>query len=294
MRTRPFFISLCGLGGLSASRFKVSLNRFELSGFVMFESAYAKIAEASERIDGLSEFIRERPPFRYMLETNTNTCERSTFAKQDKAVITAAAVKIGGVMHELRSAIDHGYWEVVSPFATTPREKKAIQFPFSETATRLDEAMANRLAPRVGADFVREIKGLKPYGDAGGNELLYFIHQANGADKHRFLTPVADYKSISSPMIRRQVPDFPPILTNVGFSGGFRDITWSSPPGFISPPTLPGLPAPTKFEQEIDIPIDVVLYVRPPEVLRPAIPMLHALVDVTKGVLKTMEPFAPS
>lgn len=259
----------------------------------MFKSAYLKAREAAKRIDELYVLIRETPPFTYVVETNTQTRQRATFAKRNEAVADDISVKLGGIFHELRSAIDHAYWEIVSPFATTPKEERAIQFPFSVTAHRLDEAISNRLGPRVGPEFVDAIKRLRPHGEPGGNELLYLIHEVNGTDKHRTLTPLGDYTRLSGEMVRRQIPDFPVGLHNISFAGCQRDIVWSLPHGVRIRPKVPGLPEPTKHEEELDVPVDVVFRVGANGNLRPVIPTLYALVDVAKKTIKVMEPFAP-
>lgn len=252
----------------------------------MGDSAAVKIKRASKHIDELNELLREKRPFTYAVETNTQTGERSTFAKKNKAVIDECVAISADAVHNLRSALDHAYWDIVSPFAASEREQRAVQFPFSETSARLEEAIKNRLAHRVSDRFLKALLGLKPYGEAGGNELLYLLHEVDLIDKHKVLPPVGDYTKLSSDMIRRQLPDFPAYIHMGGghFAQNRRDIGWRVPVTSLATMDL-GLPVPPTtfmFHKELDIPVDIIVSVGSSRTLRPMIPTLNKLVDITK------------
>ncbi len=209
----------------------------------MFKSAYLKIDRATEHVTQLNELFRKNRPFSYVLETNTKTGERATFSKENKPVIDRTALICAEAIHSLRVALDHAYWEIVSPFASSPKERRAVQFPFCERADRLNKTVKNRLANRVSQRFFNAIISLKPYGETGGNKLLYLIDRMDGAEKHRFSTPMADYTRLSSESIRHQVPDFPAVIGDVTVSQFTRDVVWRVSSidrrqiGFIKPPT---------------------------------------------------------
>jgi hypothetical protein len=211
----------------------------------MPDGADLKIERAAKHVDELNELFREKRPFSYVLETNTQTGERATFAKKNETVIADAANIAADIVHNLRTSLDQAYWQIVSRVVVTPREQRAIQFPFSETAARLDEAVKNRLANRVSPAFFQCLIDLKPHGEAGGNELLYLIHSLDAVDKHRFPIPMGNYARISSAMIRQQVPDFPASIINVGFGQNRRDVAWRLPPRQIDRSTLGRILAPT-------------------------------------------------
>ena len=257
----------------------------------MARSAYHRIDRATEHIAELNEMFRKERPFRYVLETNVETGERSTRGKKNTAVVERAATLVGDIAHNLRSSLDHTYWDIVSPFATTPRERKAVQFPFSETADRLDMAVKNRLANRVSERFFDAIVALQPHAENSGNRLLYLIDRLNVSDKHRAPTPMGNYKRINSDILRRQIPDFPEIdLVEVGFGAlNGSDIAWRSTRiehntlGNIVPPSL------NRYEKELDVPVEIVFVITEPDFVGPVIPTLNKLVDVAKETIAIMK-----
>lgn len=255
---------------------------------LMFESASLKIDRTTEHISELTELIREQHPFSYVVETNTQTSERATFAKKNKTVVDRAALICGEIVHGLRAALDHAYWEIVSPLAETPSEQKIIQFPFCEFANKLDETLRLRLAHKVSQHFFDAILSCKPYAEQGGNEHLYLIHRMDIIDKHRLLIPTGDYTRLTSDIIRRQVPDFPSGLIDCGFGQNRRDVVWRSGSikhldiGFASPPTT------HIFEKKLDVPVEMVFVVNDPEYTGPVIPTLNKLVRVTKKTITCM------
>jgi hypothetical protein len=249
----------------------------------MSDGALLKIDRATKHISELSELFEKERPFTYVVETNTNTRRRSTFAKENKSVINRAALMCGDSIHNIRSALDHAYWSVVSPFATNDRERRSVQFPFSESAARLDESIKNRLANRASDTFFKALLALKPHGEAGGNELLYLIHRLDVVDKHMLLIPTADYKRITSFIIQKQVPDFPSGMFYGGFGQNGRDVEWP-----MSPTQPIPIGALAVFEQELDVPVDVVFQTTETGDVRHVVPTLHQLVDVAKKTIHIM------
>ena len=73
----------------------------------MTDSAILKVDRAAKHVVDLNELFRKNRPFAYVIQTNTQTGERSTFAKHDETVINQAAVICGDVVHNLRTALDH-------------------------------------------------------------------------------------------------------------------------------------------------------------------------------------------
>ncbi|MBS3650808.1 hypothetical protein KEU06_19535 [Pseudaminobacter sp. 19-2017] len=252
-----------------------------------------KVDRASKGVRDLNELFRERRPFGYFVETNTKTCKRATFAKKNKTVVNEAAIMCGEIIHNLRSALDHVYWEIVSPFASTERERKKVQFPFCEEAGRLQKTVEDRLADRVSPKFFKAIMDLKPHGEPGGNELLYLIDKLDILDKHRLLIPTGDYTRISEQLLRAQVPDFPQDLSIdcVIFGSNQRDIMWGVPRHVLARIDLGGIRPPTlnQFEKELDVPVDIVFEIGGDGTPRPVIPTLHALVNVTAKTIKIIK-----
>jgi hypothetical protein len=73
----------------------------------MADSAFLKIDRAAKHIEELNELVHQTRPFGYIIETNTETGQRSAFPTKNEAVIDAMALIIGDVVHNLRSALDH-------------------------------------------------------------------------------------------------------------------------------------------------------------------------------------------
>ena len=65
----------------------------------------------------LNKLFREKRPFTYVLETNTKTGQKATFARRNEIVANDAAIIIGDVIHNLRASIDYAYWEATNAFA---------------------------------------------------------------------------------------------------------------------------------------------------------------------------------
>lgn len=254
----------------------------------MTDSALSKIDRAAKHIDELNEVLSEKRPFRYVVETDAHASQRSILAKRNPAVISEVTNVAADIVHNLRTALDHAYWEIVSPFAKTKREEKNVQFPFSETAARLEEAVKNRYANRVSASFFQALMDLKPHGEPGGNELLYLVHKLDAVDKHKFPIPTADYKTMLASDIRAQVPDFPTAFTGtIGCGGNGRDVLWGY--GYWIPQDWIGkaLPdTPHIFEKEIDVPVEIVLRVLFDYQPAPLVPTLYKLADVTRDTIE--------
>lgn len=245
----------------------------------MADSSLAKIDRATKHIDELNELLRKNRAFSYIAETNEKTGECATYAERNEAVISDATTIAGDAIQNMRAALDHAYWEIVSPFAASARDRKNVQFPFSETAARLDEAAKHRLADRVSVAFFQAVLALRPHGEPGGNELLYAVHEFGAVDRHRSPTPVGEYKKISGEMLRRQIPHFPSGIMSGGFGNNYRDVVWNIQP-------LAFLKGEFVFKRELDVPVDIVLSIGPTKDLRPMVPTLYAMRDKAKEAIQ--------
>lgn len=119
----------------------------------MSDSSAVKLNRASKRIEELNTFLREQRPFAYVVQTDVITGERATFAKKNEAIADEAAAIAGDAVHNIRTALDHAYWDIVRPFAQGSRQERAVQFPFSDKAADLEKAIKNRLAHQVSDRF---------------------------------------------------------------------------------------------------------------------------------------------
>jgi hypothetical protein len=258
-----------------------------------FHSAELKLGNASKHVRDINELLEKSPPFSYVLETDTQSRQRSTFARKNEAVIDAIGLLCGDAAHNLRSALDHAYNEIVLPFAKTDGERKAVQFPFCDGPNRLAEAVKNRLAHRVSTSFFDKICSFKPHGEPSGAKLLYLVDKMNIPDKHRTLTPIGDYKRISGNILQRQVPDFPFRAFTGSFGNCYRDVVWHYQ-GSIDIETLGSLRPPFTcvFEKKLDVPVDVIFEIAEANYRGPLVSTFHQMINVIRTVIDEMRPFA--
>jgi hypothetical protein len=93
---------------------------------------------------------------------------------------------IGDAIHNLRAALDHATYEMITLAGTVP--SKWVRFPFRDTKDELKAALNGSDIRIGGAWFVDLIvDNIKPY--KGGDDLLCALHELDIVDKHRLLIP---------------------------------------------------------------------------------------------------------
>lgn len=254
----------------------------------MFESAYLKVERAAEHVAQLSKTIRDEKPFTYILRTDCHAGKRVTLAKKNEPIVAKCAIIAGDAVHNLRSALDHAYHEVVDPFCTTDGHRKACQFPFSKTAAGLEEAIKQRLAHLAGDWLLQSLMALKPHSEPGGDEMLCLIHDLDIMDKHRLLIPAGEYKQITFAMLRTQVLDLP----NIGGMGGFGnnrsgDIAWPLHKNVYAL-IKDAIPPSGILEQELNVPVQIVFNVGSGQTQREFVQTLNLMIDATKVAIEAM------
>jgi hypothetical protein len=136
------------------------------------DSASLKLSRAEEQINEVIALIKQ-PTLRLFTEVDYDNGRGVYFANIDTKLTTRSIVIFGEIYHNLRSALDNAYWEIIAPLASSDKERRKIQFPFSENAIGFNRILADKLTNRKGADFVNVLKGLRPYGGDDGNRPLY-------------------------------------------------------------------------------------------------------------------------
>lgn len=272
-------------GLLSAHAYYINIRLW--SG-MEFRSAKSKIARARELTDEVYVLLAKNPPYSYCLETDISSGKRATFAKLNEEALDKVVIRCGEILHNLRSALDHAYWEAVSPHIDDSSKHGAIQFPFAKDKSKLDAAIKSRLAHKVSNDFYLAIEGLKPHAGDGGNTLLNLVHEINIVDKHKFPTPVGDFTRISSEQICKQVPDFPMGMVNCVFGQNFRDVAWSV--RFFDVKNIGELTPKSDsiFHKEIDVPIELMFSIKQPLFHAPVIDTLQKMTNEIERILNVM------
>ncbi len=99
---------------------------------------------------------------------------------------------IGDAVHNLRTALDHVAWEIVTKAGGVPT--RWLSFPILETPEKVVAALNGEIKV-AGADIVDSILNtIQPY--KGGNNALWSLHQIDLVDKHRILVPTVSVTSL--------------------------------------------------------------------------------------------------
>jgi hypothetical protein len=249
------------------------------------DSASLKIKRAEQHLGELLKLFKLKKPFRYYVETNFKSGQRATFAKRDETVANDAAIIIGDIFHNLRSAIDHAYWDCTNAFAKSEGEKRNIQFPVTSTEEALVKSILPGLPSRVSDEFCKALAELKPYRESG-DTMLCAIHDLNVLDKHKLLIPTGNFTRITSTILQKQIPDFPSGMTDCGAGNCHRDVAWNVKPMTWTQRRKAKIPVSNTVEKELDVPVDIVL--NDIDSLRPALEVLQELINTAKNTIESL------
>ena len=227
----------------------------------MRDSADLKIDRAQEHINELEQLLNNQRPFRYMVTTNLRNSTREGSTIEDNALVTRISLLLSDTVHNLRTALDHAYWEIVSPFAHTEAERRRIQFPYCESAARMEDELKSRLADRVSNSFFNALKALPIFGEAGGNQYLSYIHRIDMIDKHRRLIPTAQATQMTRAILDDFLPDFP-VMPGIQVTMISTIVKWGISAKTPNDIGIPTPKAPHVCEKIIDFPFEIVI--RPP------------------------------
>jgi hypothetical protein len=263
----------------------------------MGDSALLKLQRAGRHIAELSALVSKTRPFPLVLKTDIQTGQRTLGCKKNEAVADIIALLCGDAIHNLRSALDHAYWEIVSPHCSAG-ELRDVQFPFSSKAERLDKAIQRRKGHCAGTGFYCAVRNLKPYGDLGGNLLLFLIHEMDVTDKHKLLLPAVDESTHTFEWLETIDPDIP----WKGWRGSSvtlsdqADVSWTNKT--VTPDQLGVRVGEHLFERVLDVEVSVVFPITLHEniivKLPPAVPMLHGMLDIALKTIHTIRASASS
>ncbi len=236
----------------------------------MSRSARLKIERAGTHLEELERLLATEKPYIYVVDTDWSEKKRYTQARAVQPVLDRASTICGDVVHNLRTALDHAFWERVSPFTMGDKERKQIQFPFTQDVAKLPKLLESKFADRVGAAFVQALTALGPHGGSGGNEDLCLIDALDIMDKHRLLIPFFDKKEILFSELRRQIPGFKyDVVGSIQAGANVRDVGWPLPAGATV--------IEMRFQMKVlDIAVDTYLTM-PGKGAQPVIPTLQRL-----------------
>jgi hypothetical protein len=256
----------------------------------MTDSATLKITHALEHIDKLKALLRTTPPYKLAYGEDNKKGERYIRPLINQDARNSVALICGDIVHNLRSALDHAYWEIVSPKVADEKLQKEIQFPFGKEKKDYLSLLKTRYAHMVSQLFLDELVKIASYGDADGDQNLALLHNLDLRDKHKLLIPTGDYAHIVGAEIVKEVPDFPLATTKSLPMGGFEKyITW---PGKMTSSQRKklGVTLWSIYERELLPVVDVVFRFQLKTVsdLTPVVPTLEGLTVTVRNTVERM------
>lgn len=199
-----------------------------------------------------------------------------TIHKRKEELRDEAAIRLGDIYHNLRSALDIMWYEIVSP---TGLQTKWTRFPIADTrkdliGAKLGPAHKDGKITKTVCEFVLDT--VKPYRE--GNFILWSVEEANIIDKHQLLIPNISLMAIHGVRIQndKEVIEIPTIITDstCSFRASRLDIqTFGNNPKVID---------------EGHIAIGYAFGFGHPQEGEPVLPTLDA---ITKEVRRTIEAF---
>lgn len=163
-----------------------------------FKSSHLKIKRANKYIAEINSLVNDfaRSDFYAMRIENDGPLrylcvdvDTSRFPFDD------AALAIGDALHNLRTSLDHLWYQIV--LACGGKTTQWTRFPVFDSGDKLVHAMNDalkhkRITLKV-AEFVLDT--IKPY--QGGNTFIWPLHVLNITDKHEMLVPMLQLMQIS-------------------------------------------------------------------------------------------------
>ena len=251
------------------------------------ENAYLKLERADEQIREINQYLLQNPPFGYALETDFFNRTRALFALKHDLSLKKLVIRCGEALHNIRSALDQLYWELISP-AIPPEKHKAVYFPISKDEESLEQTIKSRLGHSLGDTFFLALKSLNCHLGNTGNRFLCLLHEINIDDKHKFPVPAGNFTRINSVSVQQQVPDFPNSIVNGGFGRCKKDVVW--PLGKYKAEDLQRIVPPTTdvFLRELDLPVETWLFIDRPEYSGEIIETLRNIHVAAKEAIDTL------
>ena len=171
----------------------------------IFHGPSLKLERAKHHI---KDFVSKAETFysktspKFFIQDYPQTRQRTLCVDVDTSVPDELPLILGDAIHNLRSALDHLTWDVVSPL--NPPRPGDVQFPFCRKKEGFEAAISHRQIDLAGEKIVEKFRELKPY--PSGNDLLYALHKLDIADKHQLIVPVVSLVGFETLNLREVHP----------------------------------------------------------------------------------------
>ena len=147
--------------------------------------ARLKVDRAKQHVLDLHSDIRiflDSDPYTILVENDAKTGDEVYRVQVNANPPLDWGVRLGEILHNLRSALDLLAWQLVVEGQAAPTSKTA--FPISNTAKQF-RSRGLRKVKGASDRSIRLVEALKPY--QGGNDALWWLHKLSIEDKHHLL-----------------------------------------------------------------------------------------------------------
>ena len=108
-------------------------------------------------------------------------------------------ILIGDVIHNLRSALDHLFWQLYLRYIGIPKpgwETQRVQFPIEDRSERLRKK--RETFRKIPSSHWAIIEGAQPYKRRSRKRVLAILRNLSNRDKHQVLTPMHRCSTVES------------------------------------------------------------------------------------------------
>lgn len=248
---------------------------------VLLRTARLKIKRADEHIADVDRKIADlsSPKLQSVTrEINPHTGDQFLhYDFKNPLPLDDFALMIGDAIHNLKTAIDHGWYTLLSVFAKKLAQNARSKFPVYPTRHQLESGLRGvKIDTLCPALFRFVVEDLRPYGERG-NSYLCAIHNLDITDKHKLLIPLARVTAVVGVVLENE--------TGQSTEGVF----WSS----ISEGLPITIPIPAKTKMKIKdygcLALDVVFGQGSSVQHLSVSNTLHTLRQVALGTIEAME-----
>ena len=194
---------------------KEGLNTLEMRGI------QTKLERAQESLEGLSSRIAFHcANEKVRLETATRQATDPDAGYEEPETVYEYSIAVGEIAYNLRSALDHLIWQLVSANGESPNHRN--EFPIFLDAGDYDKSVENRL--RGLDDRQRSmIESFQPFQDNRSvGPHLWMLYTICNIDKHRYLNVVNTHSVIAAHL----GGDVPPELEHLATIRGTDLMDW--------------------------------------------------------------------
>jgi hypothetical protein len=141
-------------------------------------------------LDLEAEFERfmQTKPNTFAFKTDANTSDRIYYVTKVTPVPVEFSLLIGDALNNIRSALDHLAYQLVSVGGGTGEILRQAKFPIGNSPSDYI-AQKSGIVPGLRQDAIKAIDAIEPY-ETGVGGYLCHLAALNNFDKHRLLVPV--------------------------------------------------------------------------------------------------------